>query len=272
MTILQNRFAQRHLMSAVLATLGTLFSLNSSAATVSGGALTLNINRDALAAGTLLDRTPAPSIYVEEFFDASAAAKTFVQIRDDNTPTDLTDYAANEISAIGLHYAVNGSTLENNPLGRQNRATTFSFDPTDLAGTASGAIGVNGVIRFRIDTTPPTNRILLGDMTLEYNPALEGASPGRSAWVLINHIGFDAGAFELFDVTTQLIGNSLNLSGNIGFGDGFDHLGSSAARLNNTRIGTFSFETTVVPVPAAVWLFATGLLGLSVNARRIRRG
>ena len=52
------------------------------------------------------------------------------------------------------------------------------------------------------------------------------------------------------------------MNGNLGFGRGFDHVGSTNARLSNTRIGNFSFQATVVPVPAAAWLFASGLGGL----------
>lgn len=255
-------FARQTLIMVVVVVLGALNSTAAQAATVTGGSLILNPDRDALIAGTLLDNTPAPSIYVEEFWNATAASKTFAQIRDENTPADLTDYAANEISAIGLQYAVNGANIAPNPVGRQNRATDFAFNPNDLFGTATGGIGLGGAIRFRVDVNRSNNRILLGDMTLEYHPELEGTSFGRSGWLLVNHIGFDADAFELFDVTTRLNADSLTLDGNLGFGWGFDHLGSAAARLADSRIGTFSLQTTVVPVPAAVWLFASGLAGL----------
>jgi hypothetical protein len=236
----------------------TLVSLNVQASMVSGGALILNIDRDALIAGIPLDNTPAPSIYVEEFFDASSALKTQSQILNDNTPINLTDYAANEISAVDLQFAVNDASIATNPTLRSNRPTTFAFDPNDLFGTATGSIGLGGVIRFRVDVQPPTNRLILGDMTLEYDPALESASSGRSGWVLTNHIGFDIGAFNLFDVTTNLTGDNLILSGDLGLGDGFNHLGG----ITDARVGTFSFQTTVVPVPSAVWLFMSGLCTL----------
>ncbi|NOT10792.1 MAG: VPLPA-CTERM sorting domain-containing protein [Methylococcaceae bacterium] len=271
MKINEKPTVRRNFTISAFVVIGALVFTNSQASTVSGGVLTVNLNRDALIAGTILDNTPAPSIYAEEFWDASAASKTFLEVRDDNTPLNLTDYAANEIYAIGLQYAVNSASIAPNPLGRQNRATNFSFDPNDLFGTATGGIGLNGVIRFRVDVNPPTNRVLLGDMTLEYHPELEGATPGRSGWLLVNHIGFDADGFELFDVTTQLTGDSLTLNGNLGFGWGFDHVGAQAARLNDTRIGTFSFQTTVVPLPAAVWMFLSGAIGLGLASYRKRQ-
>jgi hypothetical protein len=262
-------------LSYLIKTLAVICALTVSgarAAAVSGGALTVNIDRDAFAAGVTLDNTPAPSIYVEEFFDATAAAsRDLTQILEDNSPADWADYAANEIPATGLQFAVNGYSIVPNLSGRQNRATTLTFNPNDLRATVSGSIGLGGVIRFRVDAGRPNNRILMGDMTMEYHSELEGASPGRSGWLLVNHIGFDADAFELFDVTTSLIGNELTLNGNLGYGSGLDHLGASVARLNDTRIGYFSFQTTVVPVPAAVWLFAGGLAGLGGLARSKRK-
>jgi hypothetical protein len=271
---------QSLLAVGAIAAFGAVLVGPAQAATVSGGALTLNLNRDALIAGTQLDNFPdaptpefqiccRPSIYLEEFYDSAAAStRTFEQIRQDNTP-DLYDLVSDEISAVGLQFEVNGQTVPSPP-ARANQATTFSFDPNDLFGSATGKIGLGGVMRFRVDVAPPTNRVMIGDMALEYHPELEGTSPGRSGWLLENYIGFQADAFELYDVTTLLVGNSLTVNGNLGFGWGFDHLGSEDARLANTRIGTFSFETTVVPVPAAVWLFVSGLAGL-LGSQRFRR-
>ncbi|PKD38820.1 hypothetical protein CWO84_17340 [Methylomonas sp. Kb3] len=278
-----------HRSSAWLLAVFSVLSISQAhAATVNGGALVLNLNRDVLIASVDVNDYPdtptadfpiccRPSIYLEEFYDASAASKTFVQLRDGNAP-DLYDLVSDEIPATGLQFSVNGLSPIVNPGGRQNRNTTFQFDPGNLFGTASGSIGLGGVMRFRVDVEPPTNRVLLGDMTLEYDPALEAATPGRSGWVITNHIGFDAGGFELFDVTTAIVGDTLTLNGNLGLGWGFDHLGARDARLRDTRIGTFSFQTTVVsgelpaavPVPMTVWLFASGLAGLFLNGRSKR--
>ncbi|MDO9161432.1 MAG: hypothetical protein Q8N35_02420 [Methylococcaceae bacterium] len=270
-------FIKRPIFITAVIVFSAVISAAPQAATVSGGALILNLNRDAIIAGVDTDNYPdaptvdfpvccRPSLYVEEFYDASAASLNFAQLRDNNTP-NLDDLESDEISAVGLHYAINGSSIAPNPGGRENRATDFTFDPNDLFGTATGSIGLGGVIRFRVDTTPPRNRILLGDMTLEYDAAEEGRTPGRSGWIITNHIGFDAGAFELFDVTTLLVGDTLTINGNLGFGWGFDHLGATDARLSDARIGTFSLQTTVVPLPAAAWLFLSGCAGLLFSGR-----
>ncbi|TPQ24967.1 VPLPA-CTERM sorting domain-containing protein [Methylomonas koyamae] len=252
----------------VVAIAASLLATSAHAATVAGGSLILNLDRNAFAAGIDLDNTPAPSIYVEEYFDASAASKTFAQLRDSNTPVDLTNYAANEISAIGLEFTVNGASVAPNPTNRHNSPTTFSFDPNNIAATATGNIGLAGGMRYRVDVDPPTNRVLMADMILAYNPAEQQKTPESSAWVIYNQVGFSAVAFELFDVTTQLTGNVLTLNGSLGYGWGFDHLGAEVARAANARIGTFSFQTTVVPLPAAVWMFLSGALGLGAAGYR----
>ncbi len=260
---------------------GVLVFSHAEAATVSGGALTINLDRNALIAGVDLDNYPdnqtdtfpiccRPSIYVEEFFDSAAAtSRTFTQLLGDNTP-DLYDSVSDEISAVGLHFSVNSANPSPLPDGagfHYNEKTTFNFNPSNLLGTASGQIGFGGVIRFRVDVDPPKNRTLMGDMILKYDPANEGFSPGQSGWTLINKIGFTTGAFDLFDVSTSLSGDTLALSGVLGLGDGFDHLGG----IGDTRVGTFSFQTTVVPVPTAIWLFASGLAGLSAVGRSKRK-
>jgi hypothetical protein len=279
---INKQISSKHVLTIyTCAILSALAYTNTYAVTVSGGSLILDLDRDAIIAGSNLNNYPdsptdtfpiccRPSIYLEEFYDASAASsRTFDQIRDDNTP-DLFDAVSDEISAKGLQFAVNGPVV-NNLNQRFNQPTTFSFDPNNLLGTAAGSIGLGGVMRFRVDIAPPTNRVHLGDMALAYHPELEGITPGRSGWLLVNNIGFTADAFELYNVATQLTDDSLSLNGTLGFGWGFDHLGATQARLNHTPIGTFSFTTTVVPVPTAVWLFISGLTGLFVNSRSHRK-
>ncbi|MDD2761100.1 MAG: hypothetical protein PHH11_12505, partial [Methylomonas sp.] len=59
----------------------------------------------------------------------------------------------------------------------------------------------------------------------------------------------------------------LTMNGNLGLGEGFDHLHG----IRDTRVGTFSLQTTVVPIPSSVWLFASGIAGLRTLANRKAR-
>ena len=256
------------------------FSPAVNAALLGGGALTLNLDRNALIAGVghngvNLDNYPdyptadfqiccRPAIYLEEFFDANAAAtRSFIQLRDDNTP-NLYDNVSDEISAQNLSFDINPATQPVNLAGRVNQATTLSFDPNDLQASVAGKIGFGGVMRFRVDVDPPTNRVIMGDFDLEYNPDLADRATGRSGWVLMNNIGFRISGFDLFDVSTQIQGNAFTMSGTLGLGQGFDHLGG----ITDTPVGNFSLTATVIPLPGGGSIFS---IGCAVIAFAIRR-
>lgn len=228
------------------------------AATVSGGAFIMNLDRNALAAAVSLDTTEAPSIYLEEFFDAQASAvRNNAQILEDHLVPGV-----GEIPATGLEFAVNGATVDV-PVDRRTKPTTLTFDPDDFAGSVTGAIGLGGVSRFRIDTGDDHNRIVSGDYTLEFNAANIDPDTGQSGWTLYNHYSFRSESFNLFNVVMGLDANALTLSGELGIGPGWEHFGGTVGAI----VGDFSFQTTVVPVPAAVWLFLSGITGFGLLGR-----
>ncbi|WP_445372165.1 hypothetical protein ACH518_05470 [Methylomonas sp. HW2-6] len=222
------------------------------AATVSGGWLVVNLDRDALAAAVDIDETPARSMYLEEFFDAQASrSRSYSQILEDHLVPGVA-----EIPATGLTFAVNGSSVTN-LTNRRSKPTTIDFDPADFEATVTGAIGLAGVFRFRVDTGSDFNRILSGDYTLEYAAANIDLASGRSAWSLYNHVSFRSQSYNLFNVVMGLDSGRFSLSGDLGLGEGYDHL-------NGTRdaiVGNFKLQTAVVPLPPAFALFAAGLAG-----------
>lgn len=157
------------------------------------------------------------------------------------SPTD------SDINTIDLALGGNGYSL-------------FMFD-NDVANfaTASEKLEVkNGsVITFTTetggykaeDTNPTTNG---GSMSLSTNDWFIFAvtNDGGATWVA------DTGASE----TTS--GSNIWL---VSFGDS-----GTSLEVDVTREGTITTPATVVPVPAAVWLFGSGLLGLVGVARRRR--
>jgi len=233
------------------------------ASSISGGVMTLNINNTQLAAAFPHDTTTdRSSFYLEEYFNsAQAASRTSAELL-----TDHIVLGAGEISSVGRQFTVNGLSTTG-----LNIANDFEFDPNDLAGTATGAIGLGGAMRFRLDipfiTHPETgeeagNRAINGYLSLEYNgnAAIEAGYP---EWTIYNHYSFRNEVFNLENVVTDITENSLTLSGDISLAGGFVHMGGEYG----TIVGDFNFQTTVVPVPAAVWLFASGLAGLFVSGR-----
>ena len=230
--------------------------------TISGGAMTMNLDANALAAAIDIHYTNTePSMFLEDFF---ASPQVDQMTYNDILTTD--QQPTRQYPPTGLQYSVN-SEFVNNLTGRSNQATTFSFDPGDLTGTASGVIGLDGVGRFRVDTGTLTNRILVGDFTLQYVSANAGLAPGQSGWTLFNHVSFQSEVFDLFNVTTVLSQGALSISGELGLGSGFDHLDGTDGAL----VGNFSFQTSVVPVPSAVLFFVTGLVGLGIFGKDQRR-
>jgi len=235
------------------------------ASSVSGGGMTLNIDSEQLAAAFTWDVDPdRPSFYVEEYFDATqAVSRTSAELLTDHIVA-----GTGEISGIGRQFTVNSSITTG-----LNKANDFSFAANDLTGTAAGAIGLGGAMRFRLNKSfsidPVTgeeqgNRAITAYYTLEYDVIRADAESGRSGWAIFNHHSFRAGIFDLSNISTTLTDDSLTLSGDLVLAEGFDHMGGEFGSI----IGDFSFQTTVVPVPAALWFFASGLLGLFANKRK----
>jgi len=233
-----------------------------SASTIQGGQMIINFDRDALAGAFTHDNDPSrPAFYVEEFFDASAAAiRTGGQILSEHIVP-----GAGEITATGLQFQINGTTVNNLPR-RENQPTTLQFDPADLTGTVQGAIGLTGLVRYRLDIpfrVSPTgeeegNRIVSGDYSLQFDK--NRVTEAHSGWYLLNHYGFLSNTYDLDNVLSIISGNTLTLSGDIAFAEGTSHFGAQLGAV----VGDFTLQTTVVPLPAAVWFLFTGLASLSV--------
>jgi len=225
---------------------------------ISGGAMTINFDNRALANAFTHNTDPnRPAFYLEEYFSSSA----YQNLSDAQLLTTHFVPGTQEISAIGRQLMVNGPTVS----GR-NKATDFSFDNSDIVGTATGVVGLGGAFRFRIDVPfnlnngeEEGNRTIIGDFTLEYDSA--GEVNGHSGWTLFNHVGWRADVFDLDNVVINLSSNNLLLTGSLALGEGVSHLGGNTGAI----VGDFSFQTSVVPVPAAVWFFITGLGGLLLS-------
>lgn len=224
-----------------------------SANSVLGGQMILNLNRDALAGAFTHNTSERPAFYLEEYFDpAQAAGLTSAQI--------LTDHiipGTAEVNATGLQFSINGSTAT-----APNQVNNFTFNPGNLVGTASGKIGLGGAMRFRLDVPfrinsetneEEGNRAIAAYLSLEYD----------SGWTIYNHHSFRAPVFDLVNVITTENDDILSMSGDMALGSGFGHMGGQVAAI----IGDFSFTTTVVPIPAAMWLFASALSGLFFTRR-----
>ena len=228
------------------------------AATVTNGTFTMDLDRNALAQLVLNPTGTPPTLFLEEFF--TSPSLTGAQIND-VVNTNIVP-GNGEIPATGLVYNVTGSTVTN-PAGRAIQATNFTYDPTNLTGTASGQIGLGGVMRFMGNFT---GILVGGDYALKYDATRVGNAAGGSGWYLLNNYGFPIPSWDLTDVTATSDPLSLYLSGTLKWSPEVTNAFFHSSDIGKS-MGTFTFVSPV-PLPAAVWLFGSGMIGLAGLARR----
>lgn len=180
------------------------------------------------------------------------------------------------------------NTILSTDLGSADTSSNWSFDEgingsrvtdtsaaTSTLGSSSGAyidLGfdsnlVNGtgadLKLFFVGGNGHIFDVTIGDITVSYNSLVAGASATGSFDPAFPTDPIIAVAIDL-DSFTGLEGSSY--SGiRLTIGDGYDPLAGSAVP---SFVGTYNVEAAVVPVPAAAWLFGSGLLGLIGIARR----
>ena len=136
--------------------------------------------------------------------------------------------------------------------------TTFIYDSPSFA-PFSGAIEHSGRVQFN-------DSIEVGDFTIR---AADDRPDGTSGFVVESTYGLAAILFDIADPIIEAFDNSLVISANIlvspelaGVLGNLDFAGVDAG------MALVNAKSSVVPVPAAVWLFGSGLLGLVGIARR----
>lgn len=161
-------------------------------------------------------------------------------------------------STTGLQFEMYTNDAPVGLAGRGPVNTTFDYNGTD-ATTSSGMIGLAGA--WKTDSTVFTGQLIFGDFSLHYDAARVGVNAGgtSSGWTLTNHVSFAASTADLANITLVNGTDGFTLSGDIALNAG------SAAFLGGAAgqdVGDFSVTVSSVPVPAAVWMFGSGLLGL----------
>ena len=138
--------------------------------------------------------------------------------------------------------------------------TTFIYDSPNFA-PFSGAIEHSGRIQFN-------SAIEVGDFTIR---AASGRPTGTSGFVVESTFGLNAILFDIANPIIEAFDNSLVIAADILVSpelarvlEDMDLAGVDAG------MALVDANSTVVPIPAAVWLFGSGLLGL-VGFSRLKR-
>ena len=260
-----------------------LASVAASASTLNaglGGTFTMNMARDVLALST--QGSPEnPGHFLVHYYDTLES--------DYTTRSDSSFYFNNplrtEVPALNLVHDITPISASN-PAGqapnRHVKSTSPNFAIDSDALTATGVLGMTGVELYK---GAYNGALIYGDYSLHYNPGNRAATwsdyeltiPQPSGWYLQNNVSFSSVVYDLANLSL-VVGDANNwkLSGDLLLSP------ENAGLLQNTLtadagdfcLGTGSYagcgRVSTVPVPAAVWLFVSGLGSLGVAG--FRRG
>lgn len=236
---------------AFTALTGLLAPATASAAVVSGNAV-ITIDNSAFTASSINVGGGYPNGWiVNKFWDASYNTTGI-------TPATTGGLTLPTTGSTAMNFAVNSNAITNSyplsgPYGRTEQATTMelsdgiqSSEQIGLSGgwllTSPGGSGTLTPYDFNLKKTAGTWNIQTYDNAFSFQNFL-----------------------KLTDVTESIVGGELYLSGNLKW----TGLWATLVGANtNTVVGTFNLAPAAVPVPAAVWMFGSGLLGLLGVSRR----
>lgn len=136
--------------------------------------------------------------------------------------------------------------------------TTFIYDSPDFA-PFSGAIEHTGRVQFN-------DSIEVGDFTIR---AADGRPAGASSFIVESTFGLNAILFDIANPIIEAFDNSLVIAADLLVSPELAAaLGNEAAAGADAGMALVVANSTVVPIPAAVWLFGSGLLGMIGIARK----
>jgi len=220
---------------------GLLAPATASAALVTGTA-TISIDNTAFTASNIWGE------YVETFWDAS-----YNNTGIGRTTTGGLTLPTTGVTAMAFPVNTNTVTVSNPSAGAYGR--TLQATTMDASDTSTGQIGLSGAWRimgpggmltpydFRLVKTAGTWNIGTFDTVFNYQNFL-----------------------QLTNVSESLNANGqLLLSGDLMWTSLW---ATMAGAKTNVIVGSISLAPAAVPVPAAVWMFGSGLLGLLAAARK----
>ena len=138
-------------------------------------------------------------------------------------------------------------------------STSFIYD-SPLFAPFSGSIEHSGRVQFN-------GAVEVGDFTIR---AAEGRPDGTSGFVVESTFGVEAILFDIANPIIEAFDNSLVIAANILVSPELaNFLDAPAAAGVDAGMALVVAHSTVVPVPAAAWLFGSALIGLVGIRRRL---
>ncbi|WP_347258660.1 hypothetical protein [Methylocaldum sp.] len=255
----------------ILAAAALIMANSADAGVLHGGTFSVTYaNPNNLLEGLTIGPGGLTEYYVANFFP-KAVADTYSTIADIITVPTNTYPAPSTLEYVVNPADLTGTGIPTGAGGRANKPTTLTWDASQdalvdsSAFIANGQIGLNGVVMTRGSFT---GTLTSGDYTFEYNASRNDGV--NSGWTLWNNTSFRTSTYDARNISVTTNGDELLMTGELWWspnmtaflfgGDGSNSAGKAA---------TFTLVSpAVVPVPAAVWLFGSGLLSLLAGARR----
>ncbi|WP_133717875.1 hypothetical protein [Methylocaldum gracile] len=255
----------------ILAAAALIMANSADAGVLHGGTFSVTYdNPNNLLEGLTIGPGGLTEYYVANFFP-KAVADTYSTIADIITVPTNTYPAPPTLEYVVNPADLTGTGIPTGAGGRANKPTTLTWDASQdalvdsSAFIANGQIGLNGVVMTRGSFT---GTLTSGDYTFEYNASRNDGV--NSGWTLWNNTSFRTSTYDARNISVTTNGDELLMTGELWWspnmtaflfgGDGSNSAGKAA---------TFTLVSpAVVPVPAAVWLFGSGLLSLLAGARR----
>lgn len=213
---------------------------------VTSGTVVLDLDATALAALNFGSNPAIGALILEEFFRGDQDRnRTYDQMLSEHIVPNFT-----AIPTECLKCEINGTSVTNlldpRPGPQRHRVpSTFTYDPANVTGTATGVIGLTGLTRYIGDFT---GAFILGDFDIRYNLSSEYPEPNRG-WVFVNNYSFiGTPAFETANVTVTAAGGKLVVAGDLTISYELDQYFFPGDR--GKKIGTFRLETpNAAPTP-----------------------
>jgi hypothetical protein len=274
------------LLFATLAFTVALMPASASAATLNasdGGTFTFNYDSAALGQYVYGSANNKNGYYLADFWNTAAS--------DSGNPANTgsnfgQNVGSTQISPINLVHDVTpvGPNLSGQASQRhvQSTSANFAIDSNTLAGVTGSQLGMTGVQGFHIEDYPaPYNHIVAGDFSLAYNPTARqsdwsaaGEVGTASGWYIQNNLSFALITYDLANLNLIYAdANNWKLSGDLLMASEYAGMlmGPTGTNVGTFNLGIGSYAVSAVPVPAAAWLFGTGLTGLLASSRRKQR-
>lgn len=225
------------------------------------GSFTMNLDRAALQ--------PYYGYFLSSFWDGA--------VSDISNPAHTAGYfssliGATEISAVNRVFELTAIGIDppNQPSLRFVKATSanFAIDSDTLVGVTGSQIGMTGVQGFYAPNWPPSGGgVVNGDFSIAYDASRQGTE--QTGWHLANNIYFSMAIYDLSNLSLSFTdADNWQLQGDLLMSpeNGGMLRGASLNDVGDFCLGVGSYagcgQVSAVPVPAAIWLFASGLLSL----------